>query len=143
MTKKAAQEAAKAEVKRQARKLGLKASAKPLALETAAGVGEGYYHIGAASELDVEAHKREEKAGFGEKALGGLLFGTVVGGIGTVGALGVGKLGVQGMERSFKLQAQAKESILKKQRGAAQEKNAPDSTEVADAFDPIKATDWD
>tara|TARA_Y100000114_G_scaffold126101_1_gene122388 strand:+ start:2321 stop:5968 length:3648 start_codon:yes stop_codon:yes gene_type:complete len=143
MTKKAAQEAAKAEVKRQARKLGLKASAKPLALETAAGVGEGYYHIGAASELDVEAHKREEKAGFGEKALGGLLFGTVVGGIGTVGALGVGKLGVQGMESSFKKQAQAKESVLKKQREAAKAKNAPDSTEVADAFDPIRASDWD
>ena len=143
MTKKAAQEAAKAEVKRQSRKLGLKASAKPLALETAAGVGEGYYHIGAASELDVEAHKREEKAGFGEKALGGLLFGTVVGGIGGVSALGVGKLGVQGMERSFKLQAQAKESVLKKQREAARAKNAPDSTEVADAFDPIKATNWD
>jgi hypothetical protein len=143
MTKKAAQEAAKAEVKRQSMKLGLKASAKPLALETAAGVGEGYYHIGAGSEIDVAAHKREEKAGFGEKALGGLLFGTVVGGIGGVSALGVGKLGVQGMERSFKLQAQAKESALKKKREIAKNKNAADSEEIIDAFDPIKATDWD
>ena len=143
MTKKAAQEAAKAEVKRQSMKLGLKASAKPLALETAAGVGEGYYHIGAGSEIDVAAHKREEKAGFGEKALGGLLFGTVVGGIGGVSALGVGKLGVQGMERSFKLQAQAKENALKRKQEVAKAKNAADSEEIIDAFDPIKATDWD
>ena len=143
MTKKAAQEAAKAEVKRQSMKLGLKASAKPLALETAAGVGEGYYHIGAGSEIDVAAHKREEKAGFGEKALGGLLFGTVVGGIGGVSALGVGKLGVQGMERSFKLQAQAKENALKRKQEVAKAKNAADSEEIVDAFDPIKATDWD
>jgi len=143
MTKKAAQEAAKKEVQRQSMKLGLKASAKPLALETAAGVGEGYYHIGAGSEIDVAAHKREEKAGFGEKALGGLLFGTVVGGVGGVSALGVGKLGVQGMERSFKLQAQAKESALKKKREIAKNKNAADSEEIIDAFDPIKATDWD
>ena len=140
---KAAQETAKAEVKRQSMKLGLKASAKPLALETAAGVGEGYYHIGAGSEIDVAAHKREEKAGFGEKALGGLLFGGVVGTIGGVSALGVGKLGVQGMERSFKFQAQAKESALKKKRELAKNKNAADSEEILDSFDPIKATDWD
>ena len=142
-TKKAAQETAKKEVERQSMKLGLKASAKPLALETAAGVGEGYYHIGAGSEIDVAAHKREEKAGFGEKALGGLLFGTAVGVLGGVGALGAGNLGVKGMERSFKLQAQAKENALKRKQEVAKAKNAADSEEIVDAFDPIKATDWD
>jgi len=143
MGKVAAREAAKAEVKRQSMKLGLKASAVPLAIETGAGVAEGYYHIGAGSEIDVAAHKREEEAGFGEKAFGGLLFGGVVGTIGGASALGMGKMGIKGAERSIKMQRIAKINGLKKQRALIQAKNGGDAKITTDSFDPIKGTEWD
>ena len=53
--------ATKAEVKRQSMKLGLKAAAKPLAVEVAAGAGEGAYFASAGSEIDVAANLREKK----------------------------------------------------------------------------------
>ena len=134
--------ATKAEVKRQSMKLGLKAAAKPLAVEVAAGAGEGAYFASAGSEIDVAANLRDEKAGAQEMLLSGALVGGAVGVLGGVGALGIGKLGVKGAERSIKLQKQAKESLLKK-RAEKLKADGATSKEIADAHDPFKEIEAD
>ena len=140
--KQAAEEAAKAEAKRQSMKLGLKASAMPVAVETAAGAGEGVYRASAGSEVDVAANLREEKAGTQEMLLSGALVGGIVGTVGGIGALGMGKLGVKGAERSIKLQQQAKEALLKKNAEKVKAGNST-SKEIADVHDPIKQIEAD
>ena len=122
-------------------KLGLKASAKPLALETAAGAASGAYSVSGLSEVDVAAAKREEKAGAAEIGLGAVLTGGITAGLGGVAALGVGKLGTVGAERSIKLQQQAKESILKKNAEKLKAEGAT-SKELGDVHDPFKAVSY-
>ena len=134
--------ATKAEVKRQSMKLGLKAAAKPLAVEVAAGAGEGAYFSSAGSEIDVAANLRDEKAGAEEMLLSGALVGGTVGVLTGVGALGIGKLGVVGAERSIKLQKQAKESLLKK-RAEKLKADGATSKDIADAHDPFKEIEAD
>jgi hypothetical protein len=137
LTKEAAETAAKAEVKRQSFKLGLKASAAPLAVEVAAGAGEGAYFTSAGSEIDVEANIRDERAGASEILTGAVLTGGVVLGIGGLGALGMGKLGTKGAERSIKLQNDAKQLLIKKNAEKVKAEGGS-SKEIADVHDPIK-----
>lgn len=132
----------KSELKRQTTKLGLKASAKPLAVEVAAGAGEGAYFASGLSEVDVAANRRDEKASAEEMLLSGALVGGTVGLIGGVGALGIGKLGVAGAEKSIKLQRQAKESLLKKRTEKLKAEGATDK-EIADSIDPFKEIEAD
>jgi len=132
----------KQELKRQSMKLGLKAAAKPLAVEVAAGAGEGAYFASAGSEIDVAANLRDEKAGAGEIALSGALVGGAVGVLGGVGALGLGKLGIAGAEKSIRLQKQAKESLLKK-RAEKLKADGATSKDIADAHDPFKEIEAD
>ena len=61
---------------------GLKASAAPLAVETAAGAGAGAYAVSGGSEIDVAAAIREEKAGAAEIGLGAVLTGGITAGLG-------------------------------------------------------------
>ena len=138
LPKAVAEKAAKDEVKRQSMKLGLKASAKPLAVETAAGAASGAYSVSALSEVDVAAAKREEKAGAAEIGLGAVLTGGITAGLGGVTALGMGKLGTLGAERSIKLQQQAKEALLKKNAEKVKATEGATSKEVGDVIDPIK-----
>jgi len=142
LTKTAAEEAAKAEVKRQSMKLGLKASALPLAVETAAGAGSGAYAVSGGSEIDVAAAIREEKAGAAEIGLGAVLTGGITAGLGGLTALGMGKLGTIGAERSIKLQKQAKEALLKKNAEKLKAEGAT-SKELGDVHDPFKEIEAD
>ena len=132
----------KAELKRQTTKLGLKAAAKPLAVEVAAGAGEGAYFASAGSEVDVASNLRDEKAGAEEMLTSAALVGGAVGLIGGVGALGIGKLGVAGAEKSIRLQRQAKESLLKK-RAEKVKAEGGTSKDIADAHDPFKEIEAD
>ena len=90
------------------------------------------------SEVDVAAAKREEKAGAAEIGLGAVLTGGITAGLGGVTALGMGKLGTVGAERSIKLQQQAKESLLKKNAEKVKATEGATSKEVGDVIDPIK-----
>jgi hypothetical protein len=132
----------KSELKRQTTKLGLKAAAKPLAVEVAAGAGEGAYFSSAGSEVDVAANIRDEKAGASEIALSSALVGGTVGLIGGLTSLGIGKLGVAGAEKSIRLQRQAKESLLKK-RAEKVKAEGGTSKDIADAHDPFKEIEAD
>ena len=142
LTKEAAETAAKAEVKRQSMKLGLKASAAPLAVEVAAGAGEGAYVTSAGSEIDVEANIRDERAGAGEILTGAGLTAGVVLGLGGLTALGMGKLGTKGAERSIKLQNDAKELLIKKNAEKVKA-DGSSSKDIADVYDPIKEIEAD
>ena len=141
-------EAAKREAKKQSFKLGLKASAKPLAVETAAGVGEGVYFSEAGAELDYAKDMRDtEDATLEENIKTGLLIGGLGLGLGAAGAITAGATANKAANKSVRLQQEARDRLVQKMKAAKKEqliKEGKDVDEAAlDAYDPITELDWE
>ena len=136
MAKGMTKEAATQEAKRQSLKLGLKASAVPLAAETAVATGEGAYASVAGAELDKEAGLREDDATIEEIALTGGITGVLTLGLG--GALGVpsiAKLGRTSAIKNINLEETVKQAY--EQRLRQQAKKSKVDEKQLDIFDPI------
>ena len=141
-------EAAKREAKKQSFKLGLKASAKPLAVETAAGVGEGVYFSEAGAELDYAKDMRDtEDATLEENIKTGLLIGGLGLTLGGAGAITAGATANKAANKSVRLQQEARDRLVQKMKAAKKEqliKEGKDVDEAAlDAYDPITELDWE
>ena len=141
-------EAAKSEAKKQSFKLGLKASAKPLAVETAAGVGEGVYFSEAGAELDYAKDMRDtEDATLEENIKTGLLVGGLGLTLGGIGAVTAGATANKAATKSVRLQQEARDRLVQKMKAAKREqliKEGKDVDEAAlDAYDPIIELDWE
>ena len=141
-------EAAKREAKKQSFKLGLKASAKPLAVETAAGVGEGVYFSEAGAELDYAKDMRDtEDATLGENIQTGLLVGGLGLGLGGIGSITAGATANKAALNSVRLQEEARDSLIQKMKAKKKaeleaEGKTPTEAEL-DAYDPIIELDWE